>query len=251
VVPVALHPEEIAALRVLGYLHRDDAPDAAGLGALFGGCSPGSGRRKRGRADKGVRTRVALVADPPAGSGRRRPHPRTGRIATARRPGRPQVPASSYRRAVQVPAAAHRQPNEGQESGQNGGGGNPARHLTRPHQPAAPRREPARLALTSRRNTTVTTRAPRHALHQDQRHTIEDQPWPVPDPRSAWRKISLTNSPPTPPPSRSRNDLNRAKLEIPIDRRRSPAGSCLGGFRTPALCRDARPSRAGIRKPSP
>jgi hypothetical protein len=98
VVPVALHPEEIAALRVLGYLHRDDAPDAAGLGALFGGCSPGSGRRKRGRADKGVRTRVALVADPPAGSGRRRPHPRTGRIATARRPGRPQVPASSYRR---------------------------------------------------------------------------------------------------------------------------------------------------------
>ncbi|HVC61880.1 MAG TPA: hypothetical protein VND19_16140, partial [Acetobacteraceae bacterium] len=30
--------------------------------------------------------------------------------------------------------------------------------------------------------------------------------------------------------------LNRAKLEIPIDHRRIPAGSCLGGFSTPAPC---------------
>jgi hypothetical protein len=125
------------------------------------------------------------------------------------------------------------------------------RHLTRPHQPGVPRRDPARLALTSRRNTTVTTNASRHALRQDQRHTTGYQPRPVRDPRSASRKISLTNSQPTPAPSRLRNHLNRAKLEIPIDRRRSPAGSCLGGFRTPAPCPDARPAMAGVRKPSP
>ncbi len=29
-------------------------------------------------------------------------------------------------------------------------------------------------------------------------------------------------------------------FHLPIDRRRSPAGSCLGGFRTPAPCPDAR-----------
>jgi hypothetical protein len=57
----------------------------------------------------------------------------------------------------------------------------------------------------------------------------------------SWAKISLTKPPPTPAPSRLRNDLNRAKLEIPIDHHRSPAGSCMGGFRTPD----------GIRKPSP
>ena len=33
----------------------------------------------------------------------------------------------------------------------------------------------------------------------------------------------------------------RAKREVPIDRHRSPTGSCSGGFRTPD----------GIRKPSP
>jgi hypothetical protein len=44
-----------------------------------------------------------------------------------------------------------------------------------------------------------------------------------------------------PAPGRLRNDFNQAKFEIPIDHHRSPAGSCLGGFRTPD----------GIRKPSP
>ena len=41
------------------------------------------------------------------------------------------------------------------------------------------------------------------------------------------------------------------QLEILIDHRRIPAGSCLGGFRTPAPCPDARPPMAGVRKPSP
>jgi DNA invertase Pin-like site-specific DNA recombinase len=44
---------------------------------------------------------------------------------------------------------------------------------------------------------------------------------------------------------------SRAKLQIHIDHRRSPAGSCMGGFRTPAPSPDARPVMAGIRKPSP
>jgi hypothetical protein len=39
--------------------------------------------------------------------------------------------------------------------------------------------------------------------------------------------------------------------QIPITSQRCPAGSCLGGFRTPALVPNARPGRAGIRKPSP
>ena len=54
-----------------------------------------------------------------------------------------------------------------------------------------------------------------------------------------------------PAPDRFCNYFNRAKVEIPIDRRRSPAGSCLGGFRTPAPCPDARPAMAGVQKPSP
>ena len=123
-----------------------------------------------------------------------------------------------------------------------------------PHAPASTgstRRDPARLALTSRRNTTVTTNAPIHALHQDHRERTEYQPWPDPDPRAARRKISLTRPPPVPAPSRFRHLHNQAKLEIPIDHRRNPAGSCLGGFRTPAPCPDARPAMAGIRKPSP
>jgi Putative transposase len=43
----------------------------------------------------------------------------------------------------------------------------------------------------------------------------------------------------TPPPEPV--DLNQAKRGIPIDQRRRPAGSCMGGFRTPD----------GNRKPSP
>jgi hypothetical protein len=39
--------------------------------------------------------------------------------------------------------------------------------------------------------------------------------------------------------------------QIPITSHRCPAGSCLGGFRTPAPCPDARPAMAGVRKPSP
>ena len=73
----------------------------------------------------------------------------------------------------------------------------------------------------------------------------------IPISRRAWGKISLIKLSPVPVPSRFRRHHNQAKLEIPIDRRRSPAGSCLGGFRTPAPCPDARPAMAGIRKPSP
>ena len=93
--------------------------------------------------------------------------------------------------------------------------------------------------------------APRHALHQDQRKRAEYQPLPDPDSSLARRKISLTKLSPVPAPSRFRRHHNRAKLEIPIDHRRSPAGSCMGGFRTPAPCPDARPEMAGVRKPSP
>jgi hypothetical protein len=39
--------------------------------------------------------------------------------------------------------------------------------------------------------------------------------------------------------------------QIPITSHRSPAGSCLGGFRTPARCPDVRPAMVGVRKPSP
>ena len=132
-----------------------------------------------------------------------------------------------------------------------GDGGNPARHLTRPHQPGAPRRDPARLALTSRRNTTATTNAPRHALHQDHRKRAGYQPQPDPDSGLARRKISRARLSPGPAPSRFRRHHNQAKLEIPIDRRRSSAASCMSGFRTPAPCPDARPAVAGIQKPSP
>jgi hypothetical protein len=130
-------------------------------------------------------------------------------------------------------------------------GGNPARHLTHLHQPGASPRDPARLALISRRNTAVAANAPTHALRHDQRDRTEYEPWPAPDPRSDWRNISLNKSPPTPAPSRFRRHHNKAKLQIPIEHRRSPAGSCMGGFRTPAPCPDARPVMAGIRKPSP
>src|ERR1019366_8928511 len=50
-----------------------------------------------------------------------------------------------------------------------------ARHLTHPHQPGASRRDPARLAHTSRRNTTVAANAPRRALRQNQRDRSECQ----------------------------------------------------------------------------
>jgi hypothetical protein len=109
-----------------------------------------------------------------------------------------------------------------------------SRHLTRPHQPAAPCRDPARLAPTSRRNNTVTTNAPNHALHQDHHTCAGCQPRPDPDSGPASGKISFTRLSPPPEPSRFLHHHNRAKREIPIGHRRSPAGSCLGGFRTPA-----------------
>ena len=115
------------------------------------------------------------------------------------------------------------------------------RRRKRPHQPGAATRDPARLTLTSRRNTQVAANAPEFAFRQDRREAAVSQPRPVPDPPSARRQISLTKPPPTPESSRPRNHPNRAKYEIPIDRRRNPAGSCLGGFPTPD----------GIRKPSP
>ena len=96
-------------------------------------------------------------------------------------------------------------------------------------------------AIISHRNTAVAANAPIRALRQDQRNSTEYEPRPAPDPRSAGQKISLTKFPPTPVPSRFRRHLNQAKLQIPIDHRRSPADSCMGGFRTPD----------GIRKPSP
>jgi hypothetical protein len=118
----------------------------------------------------------------------------------------------------------------------SGDGSNPARHLTRPRQPGAPRRDPARLALTSRRNTTVTTNAPRHAVHQDQRKRAGYQLRPDPESSLVRQKISCTRLPSVPAPSRFRRHHNQAKLKIPIDHRRNPAGSCLGGFRAPAPC---------------
>jgi hypothetical protein len=142
-------------------------------------------------------------------------------------------------------------PSDDPSSRPSGDGGNHARRLTRPHQPGAPRRDPARLARTSHRSTSVATNAPKHALHQNQCKRAGYQPRPDPDSRPAWRKISLANSPTTPAPTRFRNQLTQAKLEIPIDHHRSPAGSCLGGFRTPAPSPDARPAMAGVRKPSP
>ena len=113
-------------------------------------------------------------------------------------------------------------------------GGNPARHPRRPHQPGAADRDPARLALISRRNIAVATNAPIHALPQDQRNRTEYEPSPVPDLHSAWQQIALIKSPSTPAPSWFRHHRDQAKLAIPIDHRRSPAGSCFGGFRTPA-----------------
>jgi hypothetical protein len=73
-----------------------------------------------------------------------------------------------------------------------------------------------------------------HALHQDHHTRAGYQPRPDPDPGPASRKISFTKLSPPPEPSRFLHHHNRAKLEIPIGHRRSPAGSCLGGFRTPA-----------------
>ena len=119
------------------------------------------------------------------------------------------------------------------------------------HHPGAARRDPARLALTSGRSTFVAANAPGRALRQGQHDRTDHQPWPVPDPRFAWQKISLLRSSTAPTTNQLRNHLDDAKLEIPIDRHRNPAGSCMGGFRTPALCLAARPELAGIRKPSP
>ena len=119
------------------------------------------------------------------------------------------------------------------------------------HHPGAARRDPARLALTSGRSTFVAANAPGRALRQGQHDRTDHQPWPVPDPRFAWRKISLLRSSTAPTTNQLRNHLDDAKLEIPIDRHRNPAASCMGGFRTPALCLAARPELAGIRKPSP
>jgi hypothetical protein len=73
-----------------------------------------------------------------------------------------------------------------------------------------------------------------HALHQGHHTRAGCQPRPDPDSGPASRKISFTKISPPPEPSRFLHHHNRAKLEIPIGHRRSPAGSCLGGFRTPA-----------------
>ena len=111
----------------------------------------------------------------------------------------------------------------------------------RPHQPGTVRRDPARLATTLRRNTAIAANVPESALHQDPRKPAGSQPRQGLDPPSVQQQISRTKPRPPTKPSQIRNYPNRAKHENPIDRHRSPAGSCLGGFRTPH----------GIRKPSP
>src|SRR5208337_4794785 len=80
-----------------------------------------------------------------------------------------------------------------------------------------------------------------HGLRQDRDKSSEILIPPDPDPETARGKTSLTTPPPAASPPRSCHHHARPKTEIPIDRRRTPAGSCLGGFRTPD----------GIRKPSP
>ena len=56
------------------------------------------------------------------------------------------------------------------------------------------RRDPARLALTSRRNTPVAANAVQHALRQDQTEGLNIASRQAPDPPSTGRKVSLAAS---------------------------------------------------------
>src|ERR1700730_6599584 len=110
-----------------------------------------------------------------------------------------------------------------------------------PHQPGEPPRDPARPALTSRRNTLVPANAAVHALRQNQGGDTDYRPHRSADPRAARRKISPATQPTTLWRRRRYHRRRHAKPEIPIDQPKRPAGSYLGGFRTPN----------GTRKPSP
>jgi hypothetical protein len=115
-----------------------------------------------------------------------------------------------------------------------------ARRPRLPQQPGR-RHDPARQALTSRRNAPCSGDRHLRALRQLRDKTPQSRRRPVPNPATARRKASLAASLSAPSSPRRRHLPARAKAEIPIDRCRRPAGSCLGGFRTPN----------GIRKPSP
>src|ERR1700730_3521426 len=110
-----------------------------------------------------------------------------------------------------------------------------------PHQPGEPPRDPARPALTSRRNTLVPANAAVHALRQNQGGDTDYRPHRSADPRAARRKISPATQPTTLWRRRRYHRRRHAKPEIPIHQPKRPAGSYLGGFRTPD----------GARKPSP
>lgn len=70
-----------------------------------------------------------------------------------------------------------------------------------------------------------------------------------PTQRSPWRRNSTTNSPSSPESRQLRRHNGRAKPEIPIDHDRSPAGSCLGGFRAGNCASPGRAPHRGIIRP--
>jgi hypothetical protein len=165
-------------------------------------------------------------------------------VASPKIGGRDSLPFSWY---IQIQTPAER--NRGRKTGR----GRPSAHRLdglMPRFGADAALPDVLLALASceRRPDLSTTRgnAPRsggrypHAFRQDRDKRHEPRKWSALNPATARRKVSITTSPPAPSPTRRRHHHARAKPEIPIDRRRRPAGSCLGGFRTPG----------GIRKPS-
>ena len=95
-----------------------------------------------------------------------------------------------------------------------------------------------RFSLTSRRNTSVTANAPGTPFAKISVNVVHSGRRRIPI--LAWSgKKSHSPGARRFPRRTVRRHHNRAKREIPIDRRRNPAVSCLGGFRTPAPCPDA------------
>ena len=117
-----------------------------------------------------------------------------------------------------------------------------ARRPTLPQLPGR-RRDPARPTLTSRRNVLGSGDRHLRALRQDQGKRPEPRRRPTLNPAAAWSNVSLAASLSAPSPTPRRHHRARPKLEIPIDPRRTPAGSCLGGFRTPAHAQTRDPRR--------
>ena len=105
-------------------------------------------------------------------------------------------------------------------------GGNPARHLTQLHQPGASL--VTRHALRSSHAATPPLRRmrqyPPFATISATGLNMSRAQLPIHAPLS---ENSHSTSPPTPAPSRFRRHHSRAKLQIPIDHRRSPAGFVL------------------------